>query len=817
MLEQSIRRTTLAAVAWVSFFGFLTIAIGDDAPTVLSNLDGPVTVHFDDYDVPHIYATTLADAACVLGYLHASNRLWQMDLYRRVASGLTAEILGKDGLREDILVRQLGIRRGCEELWESDLLPDAMRAEFEAYAAGVNARLEQVEDSQLPAPFGFLDYQPEPWTPVDSLVFVKYMGWDQSGTNDDLWFGMMADKLGAAAIEELWPLERPYEIPIVETQATRPSAASTQDSRSPNAHRRVPQWPTRPEGTEQLLTNAWHSLQRTGLFGPRESFGSNNWAVDGSKTKSGKPILANDPHLGFSLPSIWYTAHVSIAGENVAGVTFAGCPVVIIGHNDRLGWGITNMQSDAVDYYIETLDPDDPSRYRHRGDWKPLRRVTEEIPVRGEAAHVEQIDYTVHGPIVYREDRAISLAWTGQGMTTDPVALWKVNRARNLTDFLAALDLLIAPALNLCYADVEGNIAIHPCGRHPLRTRGQGRTPMDGASGDYDWQGTVPRDELPLAVNPTSGFVASANGRPVPLGYPHYLGWMWDPSYRTRRIHDMLSAADGLTVESMKAIQYDTHDKAAEVFLPVLLADLDNAELNADERAARKVLAAWNYDADVDATAPVLWLRWLDHYRKSVWDDEWKSRGIEPRGGSWGFTGNNRREPMLEVLEYITREHPASHWFDDRTTPQREQRADIARRSFQAAVASVTRQFGVRPKDWRWGGINVLRISSLTEQNLLSRGGQEVPGTSFTVNPGSGGGHVGGGASWRMIVDFAHPDQSVGVYPGGQSEDFRSPHYDDQIDAWATGRYLPLHMVSDPKDLPAEAKRRTVKFEPAEG
>jgi penicillin amidase len=767
----------------------------------LKSLGQAVEVYFDDHGIPHVYAQSWPDAARALGYLHARDRLWQMDLFRRQAEGRLAEVLGPGQVESDILMRQLGIRAGCEQLWNSKDVPDAMRAELVAYADGVNAYMAEVGDKGLPAFFKLLSYKPEPWSPVDTLSFSKYMGWDQSGTMDDLWFGAMVEKLGVAAVEELWPLERPYEVPTVKRQFDR--------GKLPVARAVVP----RP-GEADIYLNALARLNRAGWMGRGISFGSNNWAVDGTKTVSGKPILCSDPHLGFHLPAIWYTCHVSVKGENLAGVTFPIGPGIVIGHNDRIAWGITNMQADAVDFYIETVDPHDQEKYLHRGKSVPFVHATEKIQVRGEPHPREvRIDRTIHGPIVNREGRLIALCWTGLGPTTDSVALWRISHAGNLKEFLAACDLLICPSLNLAYADVDGNIAIHPCGSLPLRLGGQGRIPMDGASGANDWAGMIPRHELPLAVNPAEHYVASANGRPNPLGYPHYLGWMWDVSYRTRRINELLARADRLTPDSMKLFQNDTYDKSAEAFLPVFLKVIAGGRM--EDPVARQVLKElgdWKYVADVMSPAPVLWMRWLRHYRDGVWQDEWTSRGIKQPEGNWGFSDTNGREPMLEVLEYLTREFPNSEWFDDRTTPQRENRDDIIRRSFHQMVASVKKDFGDKPAGWQWGKINRLKIDSLSGIGAFGRAGTPVPGTPYTLDPGSDGGEVSGGASWRMIVDLADPQHSVGVYPGGQSGDPQNAHYADQIALWATGRYLPLTSVSNSAELPAPTRERKLTF-----
>lgn len=784
-------------------YAFIIVAGAVAEPVALDGLSAPVDVDYDDHGVPHIFASKWLDAIRVLGYVHATDRLWQMDMSRRVASGTLAEILGKDQLDDDILVRRLGIRRTCQQFLASDRCPDEMRVELDAYCAGVNARIAVVGHDGLPVQFQLMGYEPAPWEPVDCIIFGKYMGWDQAGTDDDLWFGMLVEKLGADTVNELWPLDRPYEIPAVKTQINRSEVGQFDVAKLdpvPNA-----------AAAYEAAMNALEGVvpHHTGAFG------SNNWAVSGSKTRSGKPILCSDPHLGFSLPSIWYTCHLSAEGRNVAGVTFAGCPSVIIGHNDHLGWGITNMQSDQVDYFVETIDENDPLKYLHRGEWKTMERVTETISVKGEDPYTLNIDSTVHGPVISREVRTITMDWTGLGVTTDGLAIWQFGRATNLDEWLDALDYLVTPCLNMAYADAEGNIAMHPSGALPLRTHGQGRIPMDGASGENDWAGMIPRSKMPLALNPDEGFVVSANGRPSPVGYPFYLGYQWDPSCRVRRINDMLRAASDLTIQTMAPIQNDTHDKFAETFLPVFIPVMERSTL--DDPFAYKVLAAvsqWDYVADGDSIGTIIWMRWMSAYRKAVWDDEWTSRGIKMPGGSWGFSGDNKREPMLEVLEYITREMPGSIWFDDRITPEREERDEIIERAFVQALAGLREDLGDDLTQWAWKNFNILKIRSMTGIPELARTGGPVPGDTFTVNPGSEGGNVGGGASWRMIVDFGDTTTSVGVYPGGQQEDFNSPLYDDQMAVWAAGEYLPLHCVSSEDALPDSAKVRTQRYQP---
>ncbi len=779
----------------------------------LSGLNAPASVYRDRYGIPHIYAQSSEDALFALGYLHASDRLFQMEIFRRRASGTLAEIFGKAVLDDDIFVRQLGIRRTAQAVWDGSELDTKVKQEIIAYCQGVNARLQELAGHELPEPFKSLGLSPAPWSPVDAMVFPRYMGWDQSGTDTDVWMGMLVQKLGLATVEELFPLDRPYEIPTVSeadwqalSESGRAATAVGIDRRyssseaSAVADRRY----SFPSGFEEAAREL-HRHFVSGRFAGRFARGSNNWVVDGKKSATGKPLLANDPHLGFSLPSIWYTAHLVAPGLNVMGVTFAGFPYVIIGHNDRVAWGFTNLQSDVVDYFTEKMDDQHPHQYFYRGEWINTVRRTEEIPVRGEPPLRLEIESTGHGPLVTTHGVRLALAWTGLQPTPDVNALARFNTARNLAEFRRALRDFRVPPLNIVYADVEGNIAIFPHGALPVRKRGVGRWPVDGSSGDYDWAGTIPDDQLPAAINPSEHFLASANGRPTPVGYPYYLGWMWDPSYRTRRIHQLLSTHDYITIKDMEAFQMDAHDSAAESFVPVLIAAYDRKPFGDETvRRAIKELRHWDFVATQESAATTIWSAWFKRFRDAVWDDDFAKAGVEPWSGGWGFSGSNARQPEIEVLEYLTRENPTSPWFDDVRTPSRETRDDIMARTFLETVQQLVKDRGPDPAAWKWGKTNVLLLHSLARQPALDRGGMAVRGDEFTLCPGDdGGGPVTGGASWRMVVDLADPSRSFGVYPGGESEDPSSPHYDDQVKPWAAGQYLPLYFYSSPDEFQA--------------
>ncbi|HUI40642.1 MAG TPA: penicillin acylase family protein [Terriglobia bacterium] len=768
----------------------------------LPGLEAPVQVDFDHLGIPHIYARSAPDAYRALGYLHARDRLFQMEVYRRRGSGTLAEMLGPSQLDDDIFIRQLGLRRSAEAIWRSPRLNAAVRAEFQAYCDGVNARLAELGDA-IPSAFRQLGLKPAPWTPVDALVFARYMAWDQSGTDTDVWMGMLVEKLGLDTVNELFPLDRPYEVPTVPASALAQPPAGGELPEAAGAARGRGETPPRfPSGFDQAAREL-HAHFAGQRFASPFAFGSNNWAIDGHKSATGKPILANDPHLGLSLPSIWYTAHLVAPGLDVIGVTFPGFPYAVIGHNERVAWGLTNLQSDQVDYFIEKTEVGHPGQYLYQGEWRPLERREEDIAVRGAKPYHLLVESTVHGPLVTVHGARLALDWTGLEPSFEVLSFRRMNRARNLADFHAALRDLAVPALNVIYADTDGNIAIAPHGRLPLRKRGLGRWPVDGASGDFDWLGFIPDDRLPFALNPPEHFLASANGRPTPVGYPYYLGWMWDPSYRTRRIHELLRTHQHISVADMERFQMDAHDAAAEAFVPVLVAAYDRRPFGGERvREAIHELRRWNFEARPDSVAETVWAAWFETFRQAVWQNHFDAAGVEPWTGGWGFAGSNERQPELEVLEFLTREVPDSPWFDDERTPVRESRDDVLRSSFAAAVEALTRQRGADMRQWFWGKTNVLRLHSLTGVAALDRGDIAVPGDEFTLGPGANGGEVTGGASWRMVVDLGDLENSAGMYPGGQSEDPASPHYDDQMKPWAEGHYLPLPFPGKPGTLP---------------
>lgn len=779
----------------------------------LGGLKGGVEIVVDNYGVPHIYAESEADAMFALGYMHASDRLWQMDFNRRAAQGRLSEIMGPEALEHDTFVRTIGLNRLAREAAEKAKDHPGFYDGMIAYAWGVNSYIAEKMPDGLPFEFQRLDYLPDPWTPVDTISIGKAMAWELCGSMDDLYLGTLVEKLGAETVAELFPVDRYREIPIIPPEQSRRSrGAATEESALINDAKTL-SLPMRDRSAAGAYLAAIEKASyRYRILGDDRFVGSNNWVIDGRKSARRKPMLASDPHLGFTLPSVWYAAHVQAGDMDVIGVTLPGSPWILIGHNRHIAWGVTNTQADVTDFFIEELN-DKRTHYLHADEWKPLEVISETIDVRDTAPRKLKTLKTTHGPILPGTD--ISMQWAGAAPEDDPRAFYLLNHAVDYDDFAAAMRVMGTPPQNFAYADSNGMIAMWVSGLFPVRKAGRGRVPVDGASGDFDWDGFIPRIDTPHSVNPAQHFLASANQRPASKGYEHYLGYEWDPGYRARRINGLLSSNKRVTAEQMKQFQADTFDTLAESALPSLVAACkDRFEEGKLYARALDVMSRWDFVTTADGAEPTIWWQWLERLRESVWEDEWRAAGIDLREDSWGHTKLNKWMPPLEVLERMIVEEPRSKWFDDVSTENRETLVEIASKSFRIAVDELRGRLGDDISEWQWGTVNRLRIDHLLGDPALGRGGHPLAGSNLTLRATGTGSDVTGGPSWRMVVDFRDLDSLTCVYPGGQSGDPKSPHYDDLIDIWARDEYIDLSFHPSPDRFPEEQVERRLTLRP---
>ncbi len=766
-----------AAAALVAVLLYAALSVWLTFPTVsgtirVSGQAAAIRIETDSRGVPTIRAQSIPDALFGLGYAHARDRLWQMEFQRRVGSGRLAEILGEGLVPADRLLRTIGFRRAAEATAER--LSESARRLLEAYASGVNAFL--AADSARPIEFRILRVVPEPWTPVDSLVWAKMMAWDLAGNaREEIRRASFIEAVGADRAAQLLPLAG--STPAILSEGEWPS-------RSPSS----PPVPRRSASTVPwgALGQAFESVAALGLAAG-EDLGSNSWVIAGSRTASGKPILANDPHLGLRTPSVWYLASIDAPGLRATGATLPGVPGVIIGRNDRIAWGLTSLEPDVQDLFVETVDRADPSRYRHRGEWRRFDERRETIRVRGGGDVVLTVRASVHGPIVTdvltgaaRLGAAVSLAWTGlEADDRTSEAFFAIDTARDWKEFLAATRLLRAPAQNLVYADVEGRIGYAVGGAAPVRPRADGLTPVSG-EGEDDWAGVVPAEQMPFAVDPPRGFIVTANNR-VFAGDLYPFGLTWAEPYRAARITEMIEAKPRLTAGDVSAMQLDRVSLQARELLPFLL---DTAPADAASREALGRLARWNGEMAPDSIPAAIYAAWFVELAKMPEDE----LGVVPRGRTRGRF----------LIDAFRRD---SSWCDDVRTPRVETCGQFRAASLMRALAALESRLGRSAAGWRWERLHraVFPHDVFSQVRFLRRFfdlevGQGGDGTTPNVGAFAQDGsfEMDDGPSYRQIVDFADPSRSLYVHTTGQSGNVFARHYRDFLPEWRAGRYFEI-------------------------
>jgi penicillin amidase len=747
--------------------------------------------------VAHVFARSEADAYFGLGYAHAQDRLWQLELQRRLASGKLAEIFGADALDSDVLFRTLGLRRAAERSWP--LLDEATRSALDAYVRGVNAFLQS--GAPLPPEFALFRVQPRPWTAADSLSWLGMMAWKLSSNRDsELLRWRLSRQLSPQQIAEfLAPY--PGDEPVV------PSLLGLQG------------YPLPPKATGQRAP-----------LGPITSgLGSNNWAVAGSRTESGKPLLANDPHLSLTAPSLWYLAHLQAPGLDVIGASLPGVPGVLLGRNREVAWAFTNTGSDTQDVFIERLVPGDAVRYEAPGGPREFERVHELIQVRGQPDHPLEVRISRHGPVIseaYRpatqltgEGEVLALAWTALAPENRSIEfIIAASHARSADELRQAARRLGAPTQNVVYADRAGDIGFVAAGLVPRRRADnvlRGLLPAPGWEERFDWQGFVPFDELPQQRNPSSGRIVTANQKICPPDYPFWLGAEWAGPYRAQRIEALLDALPKHTLASFERIQLDVQSGSARALLPLLLAAISGeAEaLEPRERALLDPLHTWDLQMRAAAVEPLLFSAWLRQVARAVYADELGELFEDVWAERVGF-----------LVNVLSAKSGQERWCDDRRTPRVEACPAIVAQAFVSAVAELSRRYGSDPAEWRWGRAHVARArhAPLTHVPVLRDWFDLVSttdGGSNTVNVGAydiddedapfESHHAAG---YRAVYDLSDAGGGAFLVNGGQSGHVLSPHYRDWLEPFQRGALVPMRMDRAAVD---DGALGTLRLEPA--
>ncbi|OQY24475.1 MAG: penicillin acylase family protein [Chloroflexi bacterium] len=760
-----------------------------DGKAQADGLQAEATVIRDSWGVPHVYASSSHDLFFAQGYVHAQDRFWQMEFWRRIGSGRLSEILGDSALGQDRFIHTVGWHRtAAEELKRMDAQD---LAALEAYAEGVNAYIS-THKKRLGLEFTMLGltgvkFEPEPWAPLDTISWAKVMAWDLGGNRTaELLRAQIAARLGTSAVAELMP-PYPDNYPVI---VPHPLTGATLDA----------------------VPGAAFDFYALGN-GP--GIGSNNWVISGERTETGMPLLANDPHLGIQMPSIWYEVglHCEPVGPDcpydVTGASFAGVPGVVIGHNAHVAWGVTNVGPDVQDLFVEKINPENPDQYEYEGAWVDMQIVREEITVAGEDDPVVvNVRITRHGPIINdvvggpEDDWAfgwepLALSWTALQPGTLVRSILLLDKAGDWDEFRDALSYWDAPSQNFVYADVEGNIGYQAPGRIPIRAAGDGSMPVPGWSGEYEWVDYIPFDDLPRTFNPEEGYVVTANNAVVGPDFPYFITNDWAPGYRARRIVELIEADDSISLADVQAMQGNSNPIYAEDVLPHLLVlpVTNTGRSDREERRlteALELLRAWDGRADRDSAGAALFEAFRLHLIDLTFGDELGEQ----------LLGKARRSVGVALVNLL--EDEDSHWFDDVNTPEVETQDEILLQALEDAADELTETLGRNMDKWRWGELHtaVFNNQSLGQSGIapieaiFNRGPVETDGDSGTVNATGYSlsdpytvQHV---PSYRQIVDLDDFTRSVSMHTTGQSGHPYHPHYDDMIDPWRNIEYHPM-------------------------
>ncbi|RCR69270.1 penicillin acylase family protein [Larkinella punicea] len=722
-----------------------------------------VTILFDDLHVPHIFAKNDFDAYFAQGYATARDRLWQMEFQTHAAAGRISELIGDRAVELDRYNRRLGMAYGAEKSLEGMSNDPVSKSVLDAYTAGINAYIDQLKPADYPIEYKLLGYAPEPWTPIKVAFLLKQMTQTLAAGADDLMMTNVRQQLGPALTANLFP-DYPFkEDPII--------PVGTRWDFTPV---KLPAPPPNIETDSSVVLN-WQ---------PHDpGIGSNNWAVGPEKTAMGYPILANDPHLTLSLPSIWYQVQLVTPTMNVYGVSLPGAPGVIIGFNKDVAWGVTNVGADVLDFYKIRFRDNRRQEYWHDGKWKPVRRRIETIRVKGKPAVVDTILYTHHGPVVYLpEDKPFrnniptgyAARWIAHEVDNGIKTFYLLNRAKTYDDYVTALSYYVAPAQNFVFANAAKDIAISPNGRFPLKWRDQGKFLLDGTKAANDWQGWIPAAQNPRVKNPPRGFVSSANQSSTDPTYPYYINWEFETTDRGMRINQRLTEMQNVTVDSLRHLQNDVYNHQASKFLPVLLPYIQEKDLSDPQKQALKTVRQWNYQQDTASVAGTIFVDWISRLEDGIWADDFPDDANRPL-----------RYPNTDRTLQLVTEEPTSRWFDNVQTPNRQETIqEVVTNSFRATVDSLVKQHGPLGKTWAWADHKGTSVRHL------------IPGldafSALNVQIGGGRGIVNAagrraGPSWRMIVQTGPNVRAYGVFPGGQSGNPGSPYYLNMLETWRKG------------------------------
>ncbi|HCY76142.1 MAG TPA: penicillin acylase family protein [Ignavibacteriales bacterium] len=754
-----------------------------------SKIINDIEVYRDSFAVPYIIAQSDEDAAFALGYLHAQERLFTMDMIRRAGEGRLAEILGEKAIPFDKMFRTVGIKRNIEK--NLNKYDPAVMKILQSYSDGINEYLKERKGNYA-IEFDVLGYQPEQWKPIHSLIVIKMMAWELNiSWWTDLSFAELIQKLGKEKVLEILP-DYPENAPtiIADNFKYLPSINSTL-AETDKAFRQMMGW--------------------TGTH-----IGSNNWVVNKNKSVTGKPIIANDPHLAFSAPGKWYAAVIKSPGWNAAGVTLPGVPGVVIGKGANISWVLTNVMNDDADFYVEKIDSS-KTKYFIDGQWQNLTLIKDTIKVKDAKDEVFIIKETHRGPIIsdihpfkFIYNKAdenippISMKWSGNEFSDEMLAFYKINKAKNWNEFHDGVKYFGIPGQNFVYADSQGNIGYIMGARIPIRKSNNPTLVFDGTTSENDWKGFVPTEEIPSILNPAEDFIASANNKAL-KNFKYHISNLWEPSSRIDRIRELLTSKQKLSVSDFKKYQMDQVSPYAKTITQYILKAFEGIKVkDKNLNTSLGLLNKWNFELDKYSQTPAIYSVFLKYLLKNIYYDEMG----DDLFNRFVFLANVPYRSLLQILE-----RPDSGWFDDLKTNRIETRDEIIRKSLADALTYLEKKFGKDLTSWQWGRMHKVTFKHAFSGNFslldeyINIGPFEIGGDGTTIDnteyPFAESIEEYSmfrhnefdnvlGPSMRFIYDFANPDEFYLILTTGQSGNVMSDNYKDQTQFWLSGRYMKI-------------------------
>jgi penicillin amidase len=753
-----------------------------DENVTIKGLEHSVKIYHDENGIPHIYASTEHDLYLATGFVMAQERLWQMDVLRRVTQGRLSEIFGDDFIKTDLLLRSLRYTEKSNRILNQSS-PEMINT-LQAFSDGINAFIEK-NKGNYPLEFLILGYVPEKWEPYHSLNLIGYMAWDLKSGWNELVLEKIASKLDSVHMAGLLP-DNPNQKSVIFQSGSK----------------------------DLVANNSLLGLLVLDKMGLDIFCGSNNWAVSGKKSVTGKSLLANDMHLSFNIPGTWIQIHQIIEGKlNVTGLALPGQPLIIVGHNDSIAWGMTNVYVDNLDYYEEKINPKDSNQYYFNGEWKNFKIYNETIISKGGSKNFRTFRTNHRGPVVSEfkgiMDKVLTIRWIGDVESDEFRSIFYLDRAHNWTEFKNSFRTFRSISQNVVYADTKGNIGLYCCAGVPIRKRDKIFAVLPGWTDEYDWKGLIPFDSLPNVYNPECGYVISANNKTIGENYPYHIGTWYSLPYRYDRIHEMIESKEKLSADDFKKMQNDQYSQFAKLFVSTLLPLIDTGNNRTEqEKLALQIVKSWDFEMSAKKVAPTIMETWSYYLIKNTFSDELGQ-------DFYKLFMDNDILPRIALYNLLTKKQ--SVWVDNIETQKIETLGNIADKSFKETIEDLAKNYGKDCSGWKWGMVHQLtlthplaKVRIIDKLFNLNRGPYAVGGSYHTVSPYSflygNPENVVHGASHRNIYEPGDWDNSCSIIPTGNSGISSSDYYCNQTEKYINGKYHPDYFT-------LEEVRKNKKFE----